>query len=505
MTVFRNKIISAVLLVFILFLIVPKTTHASVPIFEMNPVITGDVVNFGEMTWQWAWGVAQEILKKQLLDMMVDQIVNWIQGGGDPKFITDWPGFFREAVDQAGGKFLQKMNLSQLCSPFKGLLSAGFIPIPTFTTRTSCTLTQVGVNLENFLKSFENGGWVAWNEMVLKPQNNVYGAYILAWDQYEIEKSAAEKSKAAEAQAGRGFLGVKECLEWDSSRAIELCGEVYSDCTAQGTSGEQCAQLEKQCYDQNQVCKKERTKTPGSVVGDLAAEAVGADIKWLVNAKDFKAYVAAISNAILNRMFAEGLSGLKTALTSNNRGGGSVGASGSGSAAQAQCAQLLGAPAYNDCVNAMQAGIGLREFQKDHIISLINGDLVDQNKLLGAKQATLLILNQSIDILNQLTNCDQIASISLNHVQNAASTTMSQIAQIQSNIIALQMKQQEVMAVTDPLQIPPLFNAVIGIVKPSITQSLALDAQQETSQKRQEMNSYQQQLDACKLDKQQQP
>ena len=107
-----------------------------------------------EISFEWAFMLAGEILKKQLLDMMVDQIVAYIQGGGTPKFITDWPGFFRDAVDQAGGKFLQKIKLSQLCSPFKPLLSAAFIPIPTFTERTSCTLSQVGVNIDVFLKDF---------------------------------------------------------------------------------------------------------------------------------------------------------------------------------------------------------------------------------------------------------------------------------------------------------------------------------------------------------------
>ena len=55
-------------------------------------------------------------------------------------------------------------------------------------------------------------------QMVLNPQNNVYGAYVMAWDQYEIEKSAAAKAAEAEAQAGRGFLSVKRCIENDTKR-----------------------------------------------------------------------------------------------------------------------------------------------------------------------------------------------------------------------------------------------------------------------------------------------
>jgi len=512
MAVFHKNILGATLLVLILFLIVPKTTSASVPTFEMNPLLTGGVkatavstyAQLGQTIWKFALDAAVETLKRQILNMMVDQIVNWIQGGGEPKFITDWPAFFREAVDQAGGKFLQQMGLSQLCSPFKALLSAGFIPIPTFTTRTSCTLTQVGVNLEAFLKSFENGGWIAWNEMILKPQNNVYGAYIMAWDQYEIEKSAAEKSAAAEAQAGKGFLGVKECVEWDSSQAIATCSEVYTNCKNQGASSEECSQLEKQCYDQNQICKKERTKTPGSVVGDLAAQAMGSDIPYILSMKDAKGYVAAITNAILNRVFAEGLSELKTALTSNNRGSGGGGVGG-GSAAQAQCAQLLGTAAYNDCVSSIQSGMDMREFQKNTLISMIDDELSYQNQLLGAKQATLTVLNQSSDILKQLGDCQGQISIALAPTQSSASTTMSQIAQIQSDIIALQMKQQEIKSITDIRQIPALWSQVSGVVKPAVTQSLAISAQQETAQKQQKMDTYQGQLDACKLDKQQQP
>ena len=483
---FNKKFVVLVFIALIIVSIAPKPASASVPVFETNPAVTGDIVNFGEMTFQWAFKVAAEALKKQLLNMIVDQIVQWIQGGGNPKFITDWPGFFRDAVDQASGKFLQQIGLSQLCSPFKPLLSRAFIPIPTFTTfteRTSCTLSQVGVNSDEFLKDFKKGNWIAWQEMVLRPQNNVYGAYVLTWDQYEIEKSAAAKAAAAEAQAGRGFLSVKRCIEWNSAG--------LQTCVDSGESMEDCKKA---------ACIKEETVTPGAVVGDLAAKAVGSDIDYIVNAKDFAAYVSAITNAILNRIFAEGVGLLHAALSSEGGGGG-----GKGSSAQVQCAQLLGTAAYNDCIAAIQSGADIRDFQKNYMISLIDQDLIYQNQLLGAKQATLTVLNQSIDILTQLQNCQGTTTLSLariQQVQSAISTTANQIAQIQSDIIALQIKQQEIKAVTDLSQIPPLYNQVADIVNPSATLSLVLAAQQETSQKQQDMSSYEQQLNFCIMQQQ---
>jgi hypothetical protein len=134
------------------------------------------------------------------------------------------------------------------------------------------------------------------------------------------------------------------------------------------------------------------------------------------------------------------------------------------------------------------------------MISSINQELDYQNQLSGAKQATLIVLNQSIDILYQLNNCQGTTTLVLakiQQVQNVASTTASQIIQIQSDIIALQLKQQEIQAVTDLSQIPSFYNQVNGIVNSSITQSLALAAQSETSQKTQDMSLYQQQLSAC--------
>jgi len=480
----NKKSVVLIFIALILFSALPKPASATVPVFETNTALTGVQTTkqtvTAAATWasklqqylEWVYKLAAEALKRQILNMIVDQIVNWIQGGGEPKFITDWPGFFRDAVDQAGGKFLQEIGLSRLCSPFKVSLSAAFIPIPTFTERSSCTLSQVGANIDNFLKDFNNGGWVAWNEMVLKPQNNIYGAYLMAWDQYETEKSAAAKAAESEAQAGRGFLNVKRCIESHAQTDLE---------TGESTT----------------ICDKYEVVTPGAVVGDLASKAVGSDIDYIVNAQDFKAYVAAITNAILNRIFAEGV-GLLHADAGGGGGGG-------GGSAQTQCAQFLDTPAYNDCITAVQGGTDMREFEKNYLISSINQELAYQNQLLEAKQATLIVLNQSVDILVQLQNCQASTSpafvaqtaTTLAQVQSAASTITSQIPQIQSDIITLQTKQQEIKAVTDLSQIPALYNQVAGIVNSSVTLSSALAAQNETSQKQQDLSYYEQQLSSC--------
>lgn len=479
-----KKFIVSALILLLFTLAIPKPAFAQLATFEANPflwiynIFTSNnsnvtagatVAQIGETLFEWGAKIATESLKRQLLNMIVDQIVNWIQGGGDPKFVTDWPGFLRDAVDQAGGKFLKKLGLSQLCSPFKEQLRLGFIPIPTFTERTSCTLSQVGVNLDAFLNDFKDGGWVAWNEMILKPQNNIYGAYVMAWDQYEIEKSAAEKAALAEAQAGKGFLSAKRCIA--SHEEMDDEGEWTT------------------------TCDKYEVVTPGAVVGDLAAKAVGSDIDWLVNADDLGAYVAAITNAILNRVFAEGVGLLHTAISSS---AGGSGGGGSGASAQAQCAQLLGTSAYGDCVTAIQNGQDMREFQKNNLIATIDEDLKYRSQLLAAKQVTLNALNQSVDILKELYNCQGWVPSELATVQNTASTTAQQVSQIQSDIIFLQVKQQEVKAITNLTQVPTLFSQINAIVKPAEMYSLVTAAQDEANKTQRDLSSYQNRLDRCR-------
>ncbi len=538
---FNKKHFAIFFIALVLFLAAPKITFADMVTFEVNPLLwiynilsygldlltsAATVASKAQMFLEWAFKIAAEALKRKLLDMIVDQIVQWIQGGGEPKFITDWPGFFRDAVDQAGGVFIQKIGLSQLCSPFKLQLSAAFIPIPTFTQRTSCTLSAIGVNLNNFLKDFQNGNWIAWQEMVLRPQNNIYGAYLMAWDQYEIEKSAAAKAASAEAQAGKGFLSVK-------GGCVERNFEGYQSCIDSGLSAEECDKAS---------CIRRGIITPGAAVGDITGKALGSDIDYIVNAQDFAAYVGAIVNALLNRVFAEGV-GLLHAGVSTSGGTGNTpqelcapfsGTPGYANciaaigqcvpnapsyrtcvvAAQclplsgtpkysdciiteAKCNPLLDTPAYDDCITTKKSGTDILKAQKDFMIFQIDQDLGYHDKLIIALQDNLAVLNQSIEILRKLKDCQRSEPPELAQVQSTASTTISQLASVQSNIIALKSLRAEVVAITDLSQIAPLQARIDREVKPSATQRLVFDTEEDTKGRRTKKISYQQKLDTC--------
>ena len=99
--------------------------------------------------------------------------------------------------------------------------------------------------------------------------------------------------------------------------------------------------------------------------------------------------------------------------------------------------------------------------------------------------------------MNQLQTCQGSAPSALAAVQSGIITITNQIAQIQSNIIALQLKSDEITLLSDLTKIPSLFVQVTGSVKPAITESLALAAQTETGLNLQNLLSYQEQLSLC--------
>src|SRR3989344_9438205 len=110
-----KKIFAITVLVAILISLVPvslpnfkaQKTHA-IPVLDI-PDILATLGNWILAILEYVLDLAVEILKKQLLDYIVDQIIQWIQGGGKPQFVTDWDGFLKDAANRATGQFLQEL------------------------------------------------------------------------------------------------------------------------------------------------------------------------------------------------------------------------------------------------------------------------------------------------------------------------------------------------------------------------------------------------------------
>ncbi len=261
------------------------------------------------------------IAKKRILDLMVDQTVAWIQGEGRPQFIQDYKAFFGNVANVAVGDLVKEIGgpASRICEPFKVPLQQIITNIDRpFSSQAACTLNGIVDNVENFYNDFAQGGWLAYSE-ALQPQNNIYGAYILAEEEKDNRAATAADAAAKEVQAGGGFLSQKKCLFWSATyRHQGADGKITDQVVTEPDDGKNKPPTEAAGFPEagrlDWKCTQAEIITPGKTVGDVAAQAVGSDFNFIINANDVSAYTAAIADAAISRLTREtfrGLAGLR--------------------------------------------------------------------------------------------------------------------------------------------------------------------------------------------------
>lgn len=243
----------------------------------------------------WAYTTALRIAVKLLIDTFQNQVVNWIAGNGDPKFITDWKGFLTDIGDKAAGQALFKVA-PFLCSGIGPLIKIAVLPVPSIDTSVRCTLTQIVGNVTDFYNSFQNGGWIAYGA-TLQPQNNFFGGLIITNDIVVREALGAQEAAKNAAIASNGFLSTTK----ETGKCLKSHIENYDD------DGNPIAP--------QTVCDEKETiiTTPGATVGSTLTSALNWPQNQWISAQRFEELVAAIINAGINRMMKEGLSALTEA------------------------------------------------------------------------------------------------------------------------------------------------------------------------------------------------
>jgi len=247
--------------------------------------------------------IAGQIVMYQVLNMMTNQIIKWIQGGGTPQFVSDWKGFLKDAADKSAGLFIDKyLGMGYLCEPFDMEIKIALLEVEDFETRVACSISDIVENIEDFYNDFSRGGWKGWLELT-KPQNNFYGGYLIAQEEKENRASKSREAALNEAASAGGFLSVKACIKGNVGGSTEECNDKDS-----------CKSLKEE-YPESFFCDKEIVVTPGSILSDITSKAVNQPIKMLEDSiADMSdsmgmlgPYIVAIGNALVNRVIQEGL------------------------------------------------------------------------------------------------------------------------------------------------------------------------------------------------------
>lgn len=362
----------------------------------------------------------RDVMVKMLLDWIVDETVKWVNGEGEPAFVSDWKTFGKDAFNAGVGEVAWETNAAFLCSPFKLQVQLSLLPVPRFSEQLKCTLTDIVDNIETFYNDFSKGGWVAYNAL-WEPQNNYYGAMLMINDEMLTRAAASKEAAQNEAIAGGGFksqricsaeyLTLEEFTSWEN-RPEKLNGKkLISD------QGDILGLLIKDVN--GHYCQSEYSKiiTPGSVIGTALAKAVTSNMDW---ANNIKSWTAALTNAIINRLIKKGVNLMK-------------GSSESGSDYDTS--------SYEDAIAESQRQ------QKEAIIADYQEVLDDRNAVLADKEQAFSTVQQIVAVLNKLkVSCASSSSdidIEINSAQSEVNRITTEITDLKNIITEVEALKAE--------------------------------------------------------------
>lgn len=332
---------------------VPSLLGSSVPTNDQNSknIFWDNILKFGMK-------LSGQLLKKVLLDRMVDAVIAWINRDGQGSIIEDWDKFINQAGQDAVGELAKSLGAGFLCGPINFQVNLALVDPGPFAQQATCTLDQITGNIDAFVEDMQNGGFAAYQAQ-MQPQNNYYGTVLMAWDEANTRRAKAERAAQSEAIAGQGFLSQQVCDQ----------------------PGGKC-----------------RTVTPGSYVGDFVKQAyIKTPFDSLISADDIAAYVTAIANAAVNRLTKQGIEGLKGVFKKKT-------ADYTTATTAKPCDGLTG-EAFSACQARVVSGQRNFEFSRDTILADIYGTYTPMLRATGLLGETVALQSDYVSALEQLEAC----------------------------------------------------------------------------------------------------
>lgn len=385
-----------------------------------------------------------------ILSQISASIVNWINSGfeGSPTFVTDFKGFLTNIADEELGRFLAGSELGFLCSPFQFDIKFSIalaLNNTSFTKKSSCTLTGVVDNIDSFISGdFFQGGWEGWFEMTTKPQNNPYGAFLLADAEIKTRIREKQERELFKVDLGDGFLSIGTCLASDS--------------------------------DGN--CVSSQIELPGSVIEAQLNNTLASGQQKLIVADEFNEIVVALLSQLVQKVLFEGL----------------LGASGSSGGSSSYTSRLANPDISTEFGEA-----------KEGALDAVNRSIAGEESYKSTKEETLYIVIAEEQLLLQLRRCyringsgdtREIDRIIQNQIEPLKESLNADIADAQLVIDKLNLIKVRITDASTLDEIADLINEMREIVTNEI-----IDAQNEQLEVTTQLNSLdtQRKLRRCQL------
>lgn len=244
------------------------------------------------------------------IQSMTRSIVNWINSGfqGSPAFVTDLNQNLRGVQDAVARRFFDALAAQDITETpgqdrvLDAVRLAYYLRTSpeSFYTRYPYTLYEVSPDPESYLAGdFSQGGWNAWFETVMNPQNNPFGANDLLNRELDAVVSSATNNRIQELSWNRGFLSWRgECQQYapadPTGQPPPIDGELEGSPEYLGNE-DNCV-----AYD---------IRTPGSVIMEQLNDRLGDNVNRLVSADEFNEIVGALLNQLVLQVLGGGEGG----------------------------------------------------------------------------------------------------------------------------------------------------------------------------------------------------
>lgn len=308
----RRALTAGAILSFLL-LTAPQPAHAQFAVIDPTNLVQ-NTINALNSAAEYTMEYALDGLAWQAANLAIESItkstVNWINSGfdGSPAFVTDLNQNLRGVGDAVAARFFDELAMQDIATtPFQDQVldsvRLGYYlstSPESFYTRYPYTLNQVSANDRAFLAGdFSQGGWNAWFATVMNPQNNPYGAQMLANEALENAVAGATGNRLEELSWNRGFLSWRgECTAQRDVNDPVLLGGV-------------------------DACASYEIETPGSVIMEQLNQQLGSGVNRLVSADEFNEVIGALLNQLASQVLGGGSGGLRGVSRPASGGGGS--------------------------------------------------------------------------------------------------------------------------------------------------------------------------------------
>ena len=284
--------------------------------------------------WEYVKMIVTEKLKDLLVHKLVMQTIQWIQGGGKPQFVTNWKGFLTGAAKTTAGQMISEIAPG-LCTSFAPLIKVAVVPVDpshSLDARPLCTIDKVVANVQNFARSFETGGWIAYGA-AMQPSNNLIGSIVQSKMLVDQQAQQGAQATKNDTTASHGALSSQVCVKYaaappptmtnsycksDSACAAdEACVNMVCDDESPCSDDSDCHSgmtCQGVCGQKNGDCLEWKNTTPGEQLTNAMKDSGAAPLLQIVNAQDFAALLNALINAALSKLVKLGQNAISKGL-----------------------------------------------------------------------------------------------------------------------------------------------------------------------------------------------